>query len=247
MKRNKVKLALDIAMAILFVTFFNNDLIHMGFHAMSGIVFAIFIIVHLVLNRKWIATMTKRLFDKKIKIKTKISYVLSLLLLVSMGYIIVSGAMIMKAPNYDREMFWKMVHFGASYLSLALIGIHIGLYWNWVMNVFKKILSIKTSNNISKRVSTVLVLLLLVFGGYKMYSDNYFGKTYSCLSYVATHLKDQGIEGERGISESKDTTFMNLASTYGSIIGVFTICTHYTDKVLNINKKNNAKSSKASA
>ncbi len=245
--KNKIKLALDIAMAILFITFFNKNLMGLRFHAVTGVVFVLFILIHLVLNRKWIVTMTKRLFDKKIKIKTKISYILSLLLVVSIGYIIVSGVMIMKAPSYDRAMFWKMVHFGVSYLSLALIGIHIGLYWNWVMNIFKKIFNIKTSNNITKRISAILVLLLLIFGGYTMYAENYFGKTYSCLSYVATHLKDQGIEGERSISESNKVTFTNVASTYGSIIAVFTICTHYTDKVLNINKKNNAKSSKASA
>ena len=245
--KNKIKLALDIAMAILFITFFNKNLMGLRFHAVSGVVFVLFILIHLVLNRKWIATMTKRLIDKKIKIKTKISYILSLLLVVSIGYIIVSGVMIMKAPSYDRAMFWKMVHFGVSYLSLALIGIHIGLYWNWVMNIFKKIFNIKTSNNITKRISAILVLLLLIFGGYTMYAENYFGKTYSCLSYVATHLKEQGIEGERSISESNKVTFTNVASTYGSIIAVFTICTHYTDKVLNINKKNNAKSSKASA
>ena len=133
--KNKIKLALDIVMAILFVTFFNKNLISFKFHIVSGLVFGLFILIHLILNRKWIVTMTKRLFDKKIKIKTKFSYVLSVLLLISIGYIIISGVMIMKAPNYDRVMFWKMVHFGASYLSLALIGIHIGLYWNRVMNM----------------------------------------------------------------------------------------------------------------
>lgn len=245
--KNKIKLALDIVMAILFVTFFNKNLISFKFHIVSGLVFGLFILIHLILNRKWIVTMTKRLFDKKIKIKTKISYVLSVLLLISIGYIIISGVMIMKAPNYDRVMFWKMVHFGASYLSLALIGIHIGLYWNWVVNMFKKLLNIKANNNMTKTISSVLVVLVFAFGAYTMYVENYFTKTYSCLSYVATHLDDQGIEGESNYGEAEKVTFVNVASTYGSIIAVFTICTNYADKKLNEKKKNNKNVNKAIA
>ena len=146
-KKNITKIILDIAMAVLFITFFKKNLISMKFHMISGIVFGIFILVHMFLNRKWIANISMRLFDKKIKFRT-----------ISIIAILFSGVYIIKAKTYDRVMFWKMVHFGASYLSIALIGIHIGLYWNWVMNIFKKAFKIKSSN-VTKLISSLIILL----------------------------------------------------------------------------------------
>ena len=63
-KKNIIKFTLDIAMAVLFVTFFNKNLISFNFHIISGYIFGGFILFHLLLNRKWIINITKRLFDK---------------------------------------------------------------------------------------------------------------------------------------------------------------------------------------
>ena len=71
-KKNITKIILDIAMAVLFITFFKKNLISMKFHMISGIVFGIFILVHMLLNRKWITNISMRLFDKKIKFRTKL-------------------------------------------------------------------------------------------------------------------------------------------------------------------------------
>ena len=236
--RNNVKLILDIVMAVLFITFFNKNLISFKFHIISGLVFGVFILSHLILNRKWIINISKRLFDKSIKIRTKISYILSVILLISIISIIASGMLIMKSKTYDRVMFWKMLHFGASYLSLGLIGIHIGMYWNWVINMFKKTIKFK-SNNISKSISTIIVLAILIFGSYTIYKENYFSKTYSCLKYVAEHIQPEDIESNGNYyGELEKPSFIQVATTYGSIISVFSIVAYYGDKRF---KKSNSK------
>lgn len=247
-KKNIIKFTLDIAMAILFITFFNKNLVSFKFHIIGGYVFAGFILWHMYLNRKWIKNISKKLFDKKIKLRVKISYILSFILLISIFSIIVSGVMMMKAPNYDRMMFWKMLHFGASYLSIALIGIHLGLYWNFVMNMFKKIFKIKQGGNIAKIIINISVILVLSLGIYTTYKQDYLAKTTNTLKYVVQHIKPQDIEQPEDNGYKKESvSFINLAATYGSIMSVFGIVTYYSDKGIkscsksNLNKKDNKK------
>ena len=252
-KKNIIKFVLDIAMATLFITFFNKNLVSFKFHIISGYLFTAFIIVHLILNKKWIINITKRLFDKKLKLRTKISYILSTFLLISIFSIILSGVLMMKAPNYDRLMFWKMLHFGSSYLSIGLIGIHVGLYWTFMMNMFKKILKIKEVSKIYKILVNTSVIIVLIFGIYTSYKNNYFGNTTKTLTYVVQHIKPQDIE-KPNIDKSKGhrhkkehLTFTDLSLTYGSIISIFAISTYYADKTIKeynkskLNKKDNKK------
>ena len=243
-KKNITKIILDVAMAVLFITFFKKNLISMKFHMISGMIFGIFILVHMLLNRKWIANIGMRLFDKKIKFRTKLSYVISLILFISIIAILFSGVYIIIANTYDRVMFWKMLHFGASYLSIALIGIHIGLYWNWVMNILKKIFKIKSSNA-TKLISSLIILVTLAFGSYTIYTQNYFTKTYTCIEYVVQHIVPQELEGGNSYyGKFEKPSFMDVASTYGSIISVFSIVTYYSDKALKKSRKLDVKSTK---
>lgn len=232
-KKSIIKITLDIAMAILFITFFNKNLINIRFHAISGVVFGALILVHMFLNRKWIINISKKLFNKKIKLRVKVSYIISILLFISVVAIIASGMFMMKAHNYDRLMFWKMLHFGSSYISIALIGIHIGLYWNFVMNIFKKIFKIKNGNKIYKAVASICVILTLSLGIYTIYNQKYFLKINNTLSYVVEHIKPQDLERpEGGTYQKEELSFLALGTTYGSIMSVFAIGTYYSDSVL---------------
>lgn len=246
-KKNITKIILDIVMAVLFITFFNKNLISIKFHMISGVVFVIFILVHMILNRKWIYNISMRLFDKKINFRTKLSYIISLILFVLIILILFSGVYIIKEKTYDRVMFWKMVHFGASYLSIALIGIHIGLYWKWIMNIFKKAFKIKSSS-VTKLISLLIVLATLAFGFYTIYNKNYFTKTYLCIEYVVQYIVPQDLEVISSYyNESKKTSFIEIASTYGSITSVFSILTYYSDKVFRKSKNHDIKNNKISA
>ena len=143
-------------------TFFNIRLLGFKFHVIGGIIFGALILVHIIVNRKWVVNITKRIFDKNLKTRTRISYIISFCLLVTVCAILVSGICIMKAANYDRVMFWKMLHIGASYLSIALIGLHLGLYWNFVSNFFKKMFNIKNSGTMSIIIARIVVVAILV-------------------------------------------------------------------------------------
>ncbi|MGL5507952.1 MAG: DUF4405 domain-containing protein [Paraclostridium sp.] len=230
-KKNIIKFTLDIAMVSLFITFFNKNLISFKFHIISGYIFSGLILMHLILNKKWIINISKKIFDKKLKLRVKISYILSFILLINIITIILSGILMMKSPSYDRLMFWKMMHFGTSYISIALIGIHIGLYWNFMMSMFKKVCGLNKSGKNYSKISKLIVIIILSFGIYKISSQNYLSKLSNTLTYVIQHIEPKDLkEPESKIYKQNDMTFIKLATTYGGIISVFGISTYYGDK-----------------
>ena len=226
-KKNIFKIAVDIAMIALFVTFFNIRLLGFKFHVIGGIIFGALILVHIIV------------FDKNLKTRTRISYIISFCLLVTVCAILVSGICIMKAANYDRVMFWKMLHIGASYLSIALIGLHLGLYWNFVSNFFKKMFNIKNSGTMSIIIARIVVVAILVLGTYNLHTQGYFTKVNNTLSYAAQHIVPQDIEAPEGGGHYKkeSLSFLQLINVYGSMMGVFTIGTYYVDSAIKKNKK----------
>ena len=219
-KKNIFKIAVDIAMIALFVTFFNIGLLGFKFHVIGGIIFGALILVHIIVNRKWVVNITKRIFDKNLKTRTRISYIISFCL-------------------YDRVMFWKMLHIGASYLSIALIGLHLGLYWNFVSNFFKKMFNIKNSGTMSIIIARIVVVAILVLGTYNLHTQGYFTKVNNTLSYAAQHIVPQDIEAPEGGGHYKkeSLSFLQLINVYGSMMGVFTIGTYYVDSAIKKNKK----------
>ena len=193
----------------------------------------------IIVNRKWVVNITKRIFDKNLKARTRISYIISACLFILVFTILASGILMMKADNYDRVMFWKMLHIGASYLSIAFIGLHVGLYWNFIRNFFKKMFNIKNSTTVSKILARVIVVAILVLGVYNIHTQSYFAKVNNTLSYAIEHIQPQDLEAPEGGGhyEKESLSFLKLTNIYGSIVAVFAIGTYYIDSAAKNNKK----------
>lgn len=198
-KLNYVKFILDVCMAILFTLLFKKMLFGMKFHEIAGLVIGGVVLVHCALNFKWIKAITKKLFNKNMALRTRMMYLLDLLLLIDVAVIILSGIFISKVvfPNLRLESIpsLKGIHISASYILLMIIGIHLGLHWNWVMSIFKKIFKIP-QNNIITYISRALAILVLLFGIYSLNSVGYFSRI-SFNSFTK-------IEGGKGIEFNQD-------------------------------------------
>ena len=242
--KNKIKIALDICMIFLFITFFDKNFVNMKFHMLSGIIFAVFILIHMFINRKWIISISKKLFDKKIKLRIKISYIVSFLLLISVGLIIVSGFYIILAP-VNRKMFWKMIHYTFSYISIALIGIHLGLYWKWVMNMFKKLFKLNSQSKVRSQIAKFITLIILVGGLFMIHNKNYFTMMYSGINYISQNMIVEKENKETSSQEDHNNqnyavvakkSLFELVSVYGSIVSVFAIITYQADSLKGKNR-----------
>jgi hypothetical protein len=194
-----VKFGLDILMAVTFVLFFNKQVLGgLTFHEIAGLAIAAVFFTHIALNWRWVKNVTVKLFDRKLPFKTKFGYVLNLLLLITMAFIIISGILVSHIvfPNINvtNERWFQMAHISISYLVLILVAAHVGLHWKWVMNVFQKIVKIKSHKKGLGLVTKVATVALLVFGSYQIYSTNFLTNLQGVASVFTSSSEMPGME-----------------------------------------------------
>jgi hypothetical protein len=114
----------------------------LAFHEWAGLIIGIFFILHKILNWGWIKKVTVGFF-RKCSGKARINYILDVLLLAGITLMIISGIAIARTIDFSwlklgaSTNFWRVMHTSSSLITLVLFGIHLGLHWNWVINVFK--------------------------------------------------------------------------------------------------------------
>lgn len=179
-KKNIVKYFLDFLMTIVFILMFNKLVLGMAFHEIGGLALGAAIIIHIILNWKWVMGVTKKILSKDLPVKTRIGYILNILLLVCFLIIIIAGIFISKVVFnglfQTGTMIWKNLHISVSYIALILIGIHVGLHWGWVMNLTKKMCRVEKSHKAVVIISRVLVVLILALGLYNGYNKGVINK-----------------------------------------------------------------------
>ncbi|ULO07657.1 DUF4405 domain-containing protein [Paenibacillus sp. 19GGS1-52] len=260
-KINYVKFALDLVMGLLFVLFFNKNVFGgLKFHEIAGLVFAGAYITHILLNWGWVKRVTLKMFDRRLSWRVRGSYALNFLLMVSMTFIIVSGILISHVlfPNLNvgNENWFKMTHISVSFLVLALIGIHVGLHWQWVVNMCEKMTSVKKSRAWMRYVAQGLTLIILLFGLYQINQTSYVTQLKSSVSVFGMNTQQSGFEGkgafkggeQGGTREGRpsggggqsgfdrggkggNVSFVSVILTYTGIMGVFVIVAYYLKKL----------------
>lgn len=258
MKRNFLKVSLDVSMTLLLLLMYKKMAINMEFHEIGGlIVFGLFI-VHMLINRKWITGVSKRLFDKTLPAKTRLGYILDFLLLICMTFIIVSGITMSKTifPGmFNGGMFMKMGHYFASAVVIIIVGIHIGLHWSFIKGVFGKI--IKLPSAITKPLGIICLAAILLFGSYSMATSSF--SRWLTGPFTVTAMTNDGMQqkgdrpegtfaggarpqkggGPEGMKDGElpgsSVSFgaiLALIASFGSITFVFSVLTAMIEKIL---------------
>lgn len=269
-KINAVKFALDTVMGLLFVLFFNKNVLGgLAFHEMAGLFFAGAYLTHILLNVRWVKKVTLKMFDRSLSWRLRVSYIFNFTLLISMTFIIVSGIMVSRVvfPNIHvgNEGWFKMTHISVSFLVLALIGIHVGLHWQWVVNMCKKMTGVKKSRTWVRYAAQGLTLMVLLFGVYQINQTSYVSHLRSSVSAFGVKTQQAGFEGRQafgngergGMREGRrslgagpsgfhregkgsSVSVANVILTYTGIMAVFVIAVYYLKKWSLYRKKKTA-------
>ena len=93
---------------------------------------------------------------------------IDVLLFICVTFIVISGILISQniliSIQGNDLLFWSTWHHFASYSALVLISIHIGLHWQSIMNMTKKIFKLSCNNVIRTTVCRVLAIIIMFFG-----------------------------------------------------------------------------------
>jgi hypothetical protein len=174
-KINYVKLTLDLLMALTFALLFNPRVFNgLTFHETSGIAIGAAILAHIGMNSRWVKNSTLKIFDQKLPGKVRFSYFLNLLLLITMATVIITGVLISRVlfPNIsmgDNHSI-RQLHSLSSYITLLILGVHVGVHWNWVMNMWKKLFKISSGKRVKGILVTGAAVIVLLSGVYALNS-----------------------------------------------------------------------------
>ena len=112
-------------------------------------------------------SVSKKIFSKNIQGKMRLSYVLNISLLLDMFLILMSGLFISKVLLPDFRYFpninWLPIHIVSSFIGLVLVGIHIGLHWNWIKQMgkrFPKLVELFSFQKPSRKLVTRFILII---------------------------------------------------------------------------------------
>lgn len=143
MQKMKTNFYLDLFLAIIFLLLMEPMFTGIVLHEWVGLAMGVAFITHIIFHWKWVVETTKRYF--KMNNRSRLKYILDILLLVGSILILISGLAISKTIDFswlnlgNDMVMWRGIHIAASYITIILIGIHIGLNWKWVMNSYKRL------------------------------------------------------------------------------------------------------------
>ena len=160
MKKNTFKIIFDVVLALGTVLLYKKNVLGLGFHELAGIAVCVLFVVHHLINRKWIAAVTKNLFSKTTPAKTRIEYIVDVLLCLSFLGVLITGIGISK--KYLSTLAFlgnkgKIWHFFFSGCALILTGIHVGLHWKWISGTVLG----KNKDKVSKPVHIICIVIFV--------------------------------------------------------------------------------------
>ena len=255
--KNYIKLTLDIFIILLFTLLYNVRVFGgLAFHEIVGLGIGSLFIVHILLNSQWVIEVTQRLFDRSLPGKTRFGYFLNILLLFLMAFTIVSGLMISKVlfPGFGdvNGRTFRGLHSSISYLTLVLVGVHVGLHWQWIACLMKKIFKVKSSSTVSVAAKVALTLILLL-GSVQVLSTQFSSSIARIATNVSANseqIQPDGLNGQfnKNIPTGKDrrspghedgkggnANTSGVIITFLGVIGGIAVGTNYVGKQITKN------------
>jgi|WetSurMetagenome_2_1015567.scaffolds.fasta_scaffold268520_2 hypothetical protein len=135
--RARTNLVFDVAIGTAFLATANPALTGLSVHEWLGLLFASTLIAHVVLHWEWATAVTRVLFGRQGRGK-RLNYTIDAVLFVALTAATLSGLLISRhvlgafglPPHASRA--WRGIHSFASDVSIAALGVHLGLHWNWL-------------------------------------------------------------------------------------------------------------------
>jgi len=141
---NKTKLLVDAGALASFLIATAPRFSGLTIHEWLSLGLAVVNITHLLLNWSWITNITRRLFSKTLAWKQRIGYVLNVLLFIDFVVIMVTGVVLSEVAlpqlgiQLPRAMAWRGIHGLASDVGVIILGLHLGLHWQWLVGTISR-------------------------------------------------------------------------------------------------------------
>lgn len=141
--QNLINLLLDTAIFCAFLIATAPRLTGIAIHEWLSIAFGAAIVTHLLLHWQWIVGVT-RWFLSRAQWRARVNYVLNTLFFIDMTIILFTGLMISEVAlpllgvRVAPDRTWRLLHGLASDAGVFILGLHVALHWQWIVNALKR-------------------------------------------------------------------------------------------------------------
>lgn len=161
------KILLDILLFAVWAVLMVYPLTGAFWHEWIGLAAIGLIVLHNLLNIRWIVNMSKKIFVSKFTMNT-FKYIISFLLLFLMLFSGLSGILIAKKivfPIYASDFsLWVYLHHLSSYALIILISIHIGIHGKMLLSVCRNVFKVKRDSKTRSLILKILAVSIMVWG-----------------------------------------------------------------------------------
>lgn len=161
------KIVVDIVMTVLMIGLMAYLLIGEAAHEWMGMAVFVLFVIHHALNWQWHKTILKGRYTPF----RVFQVVLDILILLSMAGAMVSGIMMSQEVfpflNITHGMaFARILHMLTSYWGFLFISMHIGMHWDMMKGIVRKIFGIRKNIVVRTVILRVLAVMFVVYGCY---------------------------------------------------------------------------------
>lgn len=160
--KNKIMLIVGAVLGIMYLLMFRYQLISAQFHEIGGLALFALVLTHVFMNRARIKSFIANFENKPFKARAQI--VVDALFGVAMLAVIGTGvamAHTLPVALIAHSGVIKITHTVASFVGLALMGVHLGLNWSWVTNKLKQLIPMSTRSRRTLAYTTLAFTLLV--------------------------------------------------------------------------------------
>ena len=145
-RRTGLVLGLDLGMFLLVCALMCLGLTGLTLHEWLGFVLCALVLFHIALRWRWFSEQFRRLLIPGAH-RVRVNSLLNITLLVMMTALFASGIFIshqgspLVGQHFGRTQAWKDIHNWSSVAVMALVSLHLGLNWDRVVSLIRRITS----------------------------------------------------------------------------------------------------------
>lgn len=211
-KKNVIKIIVDVLMTAAMPILMSYMLAGAEIHEWIGAGIFLLFILHHILNYKWIST----LFKGKYTVVRAVNTAVNILVFVCMLGLMYSGIVMSRyvfefLPIEGGTAFARKIHMLCSYWGFAFMSLHLGMHWNFIMGMIRKMTKVKKSNI----RSIVFKALAAIVAGYGIYA------------FIKRGIADYMLLKTQFVFFDMSEPLIAFLLDYAAIMGLFAVIGYY--------------------
>lgn len=138
--KSKIKMLIDFLMTVLLLLLMSYQITGQELHEWIGAGMFVLFVTHNLLNLRWYGSLCKGKYTCLRRVQAVINFSL-LLTMLCLGFsgIVMSRYVFAAFSLHGPMATARTMHLSASYWGFVLMSIHLGLHWNMILGMFRKL------------------------------------------------------------------------------------------------------------